>query len=164
MVEVDYDAIERLLQARNLSRRQLAKVIGVSPDTLAGSFRRKSKMKLYQLWQISKALNVRMYDLLGVNADENYAREELEKLESEQIKFEYIANDEKIEEITRLLERLNSKGLNIIKSIVIKLTEVSELQAQYKVQHFLFPEHEYSMSQEELESFMKDDPLKEKED
>lgn len=164
MVEVNYDLIEQLLQARNISRRQLAKLIGVSPDTLAGSFRRKSKMKLFQLWQISKALNVRMYDLLAVNSDENYSQEELEKFESEQKNFEYFENEDEIDAIVQSLEKLNSKGLSIIKSIATLLSDITELKASYTVIHGPTITGEWKPSLEEFKALMNNSSTEKKEE
>lgn len=107
-------------------------------------------MKVYQLWQIAHILSVNPTDLLSKEADDI----DFQKVESEKIQSEYLANDDEIEEIVRILEKLNSKGLSIIKSIAANLSDVSELQTQYKVYHKLFPEHEYHMSPEELDALM----------
>ncbi len=154
MVQVDYESLDLLLQARKISRRQLARLINISPDALGASFRRNSKMKEIQLCQIAHILSVQPTDLLATDENGNYFDGDNEKVDSEKIKYEFLSNDDEIEEIRRILEKLNSKGLDIIKTIAGLLSEISELKAQYSVQHQLLPEHEYRMSAEDLDALM----------
>lgn len=154
MVQVDYEAIDLLLQARKISRRQLAKLIGISPEALAASFRRKSKMKVYQLWQIAHILSVNAADLLLTDENGKYNEEDLQKVESEKFDFDFNTSEDEIGEINLILEKLNLKGLQIVKTIASALSEISELKADYTVLHGSTVTGETQISPEEYNALM----------
>lgn len=134
MVQVDYETIDLLLQNKRISRRQLAKLIGVSPDTLAGSFRRNSKMKVFQLYQIASILSVEPIDLLLPDNNGNYNLEDLKKVEAGKSTYdEFFINGDKIDEITDILSKLNQKGLYLIKVLANELCNIPEMKAPYSV-------------------------------
>jgi transcriptional regulator with XRE-family HTH domain len=149
LVQVDYEAIDLLLQARKMSRRQLAKLLGISPDTLAGSFRRGSKMKVFQLWQIANILSVKPTDLLATDEDGHYSNEDIEKVESEKFESEFLISEDNIGDIDIILEKLNPKGLQIIKTIAAEFSKIPEFQANYSLlkstysgEGFILPDEE----------------------
>ena len=151
LVQVDYEAIDLLLQARKISRRQLAKMIGVSPDTLAGAFRRGSKMKVFQLWQIASILSVQPIDLLVSDKEGNYNSEDIEKVESAKFDFDFFATEDEIAEINTILEKLNPKALKIIKTIATEFSEIQEFKADYTVLHGDVISREGYLNPDELE-------------
>ena len=65
-----YSRIDELLRERNLSRRQLAREIGIPPTSLQSAFTKKSKsLNLQSVKDIATALDVSIDYLIG-NEDE----------------------------------------------------------------------------------------------
>lgn len=62
-----YNRIDQLLNKKNMSRRQLAKMIGVPPTTLQSAFEKNSNLSVDRLSKIAKALGVEPSDILGSN-------------------------------------------------------------------------------------------------
>lgn len=60
-----YNRIDQLLNKKNMSRRQLAKIIGVPPTTLQSAFEKNSNLSIDRLSKIAKALDVEPGDILG---------------------------------------------------------------------------------------------------
>ena len=86
MSTVNYDRLTQLLEQNRMSRRELARRIGISPDTLAGSFRRESKMNNWQIIQIANALKVTpdlFSDIIGIPYEDNVKLYGYSKIERE---------------------------------------------------------------------------------
>lgn len=58
-----YQRIDELLAENNMSRRQLAKAIGIPPTTLQSAFEKKSNIPIERLRKILAVLNVRYEDI-----------------------------------------------------------------------------------------------------
>lgn len=58
-----YQRIDELLAENNMSRRQLAKAIGVPPTTLQSAFEKKSNIPIERLRKILAVLNARYEDI-----------------------------------------------------------------------------------------------------
>ena len=59
-----YDKIDSILSQKCMSRRQLAKAIGVPPTTLQSAFEKKSNISVGRLKKICDFLKVRIEELL----------------------------------------------------------------------------------------------------
>lgn len=67
-----YDRIEAQIENKHISRRQLAKEVGIPPTTLNSAFARKSKsLSLEAIGNIARALDVPSNYLLGVKPFDN---------------------------------------------------------------------------------------------
>lgn len=61
--EYVYNKIDELLNQKNMSRRQLAKEIGVAPSTLQSAFEAKSKLSIERLKKILAVLDAKYEDI-----------------------------------------------------------------------------------------------------
>ena len=126
MIRIDYDALDTFLEQRGMSRRQLAAKIGIAPNTLAGSFRRQSKMKIDQIWKIADALAISPVQLLPESNYDNpsdYNRD-LELITSGRSGHRNMLSRDKINEILDDLLLLNVPGLETAQQQIHMLTEI----------------------------------------
>jgi len=114
---VDYDELDRLLSVRGISRRQLATMIGISPDTLAGSFRRKGRLKMDHVWKIAECLGVSAESLSSVSGSDLKGFEEysVSKLDAQ---------------LASLVNKLNTAGYEKLMDAVQVLLMVPEFRKE----------------------------------
>lgn len=172
MIRIDYDALDTFLEQRGMSRRQLAAKIGIAPNTLAGSFRRQSKMKIDQIWKIADALAISPVQLLPESNYDNpsdYNRD-LELITSGRSGHRNMLSRDKIIAILDDLFLLNVPGLEAAHQQIHLLTEVprfqktsSELTEEYHreeeklLDEYLRDKHGYTEdSLPEYESYLND--------
>lgn len=124
MIQIDFDELDRLLSTRGISRRQLAARIGVSPDTLAGSFRRKSKLKIDLVWKIADCLGIDALQLLPADENGNYNPDDYQRIQYGRTEYESMIENETIRSIREKLALLNESGIKQAESLVSLLTEV----------------------------------------
>ena len=106
---VNYNVLDQLLFQAGMSRRSLAREIGVSQDTLAGSFRRNSQMSAPQIAKIADILNVRT-SLFSDIADDSCSR----------------VNVMVSDKVYRKLLKLNNTGLSEVDHMIDMLLKIPE--------------------------------------
>ena len=124
MIQIDYDELDRLLSNRGISRRQLAAKIEVSPGTLAGSFRRKSKLKIDRVWKIADYLGIKAIQLLQKDSEGNFNSADYERILFGKTEYESMMENEAIHAIGEKLALLNEFGIKHILNYAALLTEV----------------------------------------
>lgn len=130
MISVNYPALEAMMKVRDVSRRQLAITIGVPVNTLAGSFRRHTRMKIDTLWKIADRLSVSAVSLVdrsGYATEEAY-QADVKAVENGRSDHDIMVEDTQILEILHVLRNLNAAGLRKALSLVELLNEVPKLQ------------------------------------
>ena len=113
MVEVDYAKLGKLLELSGISRRKMAVDTGISENSIAGSFRRHSKMKTAYLIRIANYFGVSPSVLLKTNADGKPNSEDLEQidiLKQSETDIDRMIEDFDIEWIVEELKKLNQPG------------------------------------------------------
>lgn len=128
MIEIDYDELDKLLANRGISRRQLAAMIGISPQTLAGSFRRKGRIKIYLVWKIADCLGIKAFQLLKKDSDGNCDYDDWERIHFGRTEYDVMVEDNTIRSIGEKLVLLNEAGINQALKLVSLLTEVPRYQ------------------------------------
>ena len=130
MVSVNYQALEEMMKVRDISRHKLAITIGIPVNTLAGSFRRHTRMKIDTLWKIADCISVPAADLIDRNrypTEEAY-QSDLKAVENGRPDHEIMVEDENIIEIIHRLRKLNLLGLRQMLSLIDLVSEVPKYQ------------------------------------
>lgn len=110
------EKIDKLLEERNMSRRQLAFKAGISPSTLQSALSRNKTISVETLQKICLALEISLGSLLGYPDDiaESIAmqtpKDQVELDESGRAKFYYDPADEQAEAHFNKYQTLNKAG------------------------------------------------------
>lgn len=118
MFDVDYDELDKLLANRGISRRQLAAMIGISPDTLAGSFRRKGRMNINSIRRIADSLNTNVESFSSVSSSDCDSSEKYEVYKLDSL-------------LADLVSQLNSDGYEKMIDAVQVLLKVPEFRKDF---------------------------------
>lgn len=150
-----YDKIDSILSEKNMSRRQLAILAGISENTISAAFRRRSKkFSTENVFKIAKALNIPWQKLVagteiekiaatamdsamvcysagnrtflnGVDVTEEY-KERLGQLRSRQNAFNLPPDT--VRELSEYFEMLNDEGQTEAVKRVEELTQIPKYQ------------------------------------
>lgn len=151
MIQIDYEALDKLLSTRGISRRQLASKIGVSADTLAGSFRRKSRLKIDLVWKIADCLGIGALQLLPKDSEGKYDPDDYQRVRFGRTEYEAMVEDDTIRAIGEKLVLLNKSGIEQALSMITLLTEVPKYQ---KTEDEIAAD-QYRVAEKQLENFIR---------
>jgi Helix-turn-helix. len=131
---MNYDSLEKLLKERKLSRRKLAKIIGISPNTLTSAINANSQTGIINtpttLQHIANALECDVYDLLTIS--ELQAWGILQQTDKDRKLTRKVPLKERIdnhlEEITFFSSKIDLKNRDVrrIYESVLKLNDVGK--------------------------------------
>lgn len=132
MIAVNYQTLEGMMKVRDISRHKLAITIGVPVNTLAGSFRRHTRMKIETLWKIADALNVyatALVDRNGYPSEDTYWAD-LKAVENGRPAYELLKEDARIDGLCSELRQLNGDGIQKALEYVLLLKKIPEFNQQ----------------------------------
>lgn len=129
---MNYELLDRLLKEKHISRRQLAKMLGIKPTTLQSAFERKSGMDPMIIRQMSEILEC-SYAQLSMTQDqwEAFVEESRSRFASaftrapkEELFTESIALIEKTRksDLVAAFDKLNSEGQQKAVEYVVDLS------------------------------------------
>ena len=113
MIDIDYTKLEKMLEIKGISRRKLAKDTEISENSIAGSFRRRSKMKTAYLVRIANYFNVSPLALLKTDSNGEANPSDIEQLETFQqanCDIDSIIEDFDIDTMIDDLRKLTQEG------------------------------------------------------
>lgn len=124
-----YNKIDELLNQKNMSRRQLAKEIGVAPSTLQSAFEAKSKLSIERLKKILAVLDARYEDIYPSNLLGEAIKYNLftGMIDGEQ-SASFVPNDPNMKRIENAFSMLNSDGQAVAAERVEELAQIPKYQ------------------------------------
>lgn len=125
MIHVDYDALERIIRIKGLSRRKLALSVGIDETQFASSFRRRSRMQPENVRSIAAVLEINPLYLLPKeeNGDYTYPAD-VKAIEEHEKAWSKMVKSFSVDSINELIASLNDEGLDKACELIALLAEI----------------------------------------
>lgn len=137
---LDYEKIDSILKEKGMSRRQLAKIIKMSPNTLTSAFVRHSKktFSIEIVNKISETLNVPIEDIVEIEINPIEllpSQDDPDFSAKQELALKFLnglrnrRQEEQFETMKVYFDLLNEKGRDKAIEMISMLCRISEYQA-----------------------------------